>query len=145
MLTMPQRYDRWIWHIHLLPKDSWILDVRVETSSLHLFIVDYVCVRDMGCKVYLSELVLIISRHCWKQITLPESYEHYLWQIHLPCKMTKGSWIMDGRVETPSQHLFFNADVCETCRITKKYIYLHASPKTKYYLILVLHTWQRTR
>ena len=58
-----------------------------------------------------------------------------------PVKMTKGSLILHRRVETPSQHLFFNADVCETCYITKNiYIYLHATPKTKYYLILVLHT-----
>ena len=44
---------------------------------------------DMGCKLYLSELVLIPSRHCWypgKQITLPERYVHYIWQIHLPSK-----------------------------------------------------------
>ena len=83
---------------------------------------------DMGCKVYLWELVLILSRHCWhpwKQIHYQKGmiikYDKYTYPAN-----DKGSWILDGPVETPSLHLFFNVDVCETsCKVYMSNIYIY--------------------
>ena len=45
-----------------------------------------------------------------------------------PVKMTKEQLNPGtGESKTPSQHLFFNVDVCETCYITKKYIYTYTT------------------
>ena len=49
-------------------------------------------------------------------------YDKYTYPVKIDKRLLNPG---DGdESKTPSQHLIFNADVCETCYITKKNIYI---------------------